>query len=71
MSRQNKEVQRVLDEALRLGFAVSRANNGHYRFTKAGVPAVFFSSTPGDSRAILNGTAKLRRAARSNPTLAA
>ncbi|SED35360.1 hypothetical protein SAMN05216178_6907 [Pseudomonas saponiphila] len=59
-----KEVKRVLDEAIKLGFTVGRASNGHYRFDKPGVQAVFFSSTPGDNRAILNGTAKLRRAAK-------
>lgn len=60
-----KEVQRVLDEAVKLGFSVGRSQNGHYRFSKPGVPTVFFSGTPSDSRAILNGTAKLRRAARA------
>lgn len=59
-----KEVKRVLDEAVKLGFTIARANNGHYRFEKPGVQAVFFSGTPGDSRAIMNGTAKLRRAAK-------
>lgn len=59
-----KEVQRVLDEAAKLGFTVGRSANGHYRFNKPGIPTVFFSGTPGDIRAIQNGTAKLRRAAR-------
>lgn len=65
MANKSKEVQRVIDEALRLGFEVGKSTNGHLRFSKPGVPTVFFSGTPGDSRAILNGTAKLRRAARA------
>lgn len=59
-----KEVQRVLDEATKLGFTIGRSSNGHYRFSKPGIATVFFSGTPGDTRAIQNGTAKLRRAAR-------
>ena len=51
-------------EAEKLGFAVERASNGHCKFTKPGVRAVFFSGTPGDHRAIKNGVAKLRRACR-------
>lgn len=62
--RVSGEVKRVIAEAEKLGFAVAHANNGHCKFTKAGIPAVFFSGTPGDRRAIKNGIAKLRRACR-------
>lgn len=57
-------VRRVEIVARGLGFEVSRTKGGHLRFDKPGVGAVYFSSTPGDRRAILNGIAKLRRAVR-------
>lgn len=62
--RVSGDVKRVIGEAEKLGFAVERAGNGHCKFTKPGVRAVFFSGTPGDHRAIKNGVAKLRRACR-------
>lgn len=57
-------VRRVEIVARRLGFEVSRTKGGHLRFDKVGVGVVFFSGTPGDRRAILNGIAKLRRVVR-------
>ena len=62
--RINGDLRKVVDEARRLGFEVEQTNNNHLRFFKEGVPAVFFSGTPGDHRAIQNGVAKLRRACR-------
>ena len=61
-------LRRVTEEAEALGFSISRTRNGHLRFDLTGVPAVFFSSTPGDHRAILNGVAKLRRAKKFSQT---
>lgn len=61
-----KQLQPIIDEAKKLGFTASMAGsrNPHLRFDKPGCRAVFFSSSPSDSRAVLNGIAKLRRAAR-------
>lgn len=62
------DLKLVLREAEKLGFTTSKAGkrNVHLKFEKPGCPAVFFSATPSDHRAIKNGIAKLRRAAREN-----
>jgi hypothetical protein len=65
MPRKDKEVSRVLDEAKRLGYAIARTSNGHYRFTMPGVETQFWSGTPSDVRSVRNGEAKLRRAAKA------
>lgn len=61
----SKLVEPVVAEARKLGFKVSYAGkrNVHLRFDKDGIKPVFFSSSPSDHRAVLNGIAKLRRAA--------
>lgn len=63
--KHRKEVAAVVAEAEKLGFSVSQAGkrNVHLRFDMPGIKPVFFSATPGDHRAVLNGIAKLRRAA--------
>lgn len=61
-------LRRVTEEAEALGFTITRTRNGHLRFDLTGVPAVFFSGTPSDHRAILNGIAKLKRAKRFSQT---
>lgn len=58
-----EDVNRVIAFAQSLGFSVDRTNNRHFKFTRSGLPTVFFSSTPADCRAWLNGISKLRRAA--------
>lgn len=58
-----EDIRRILGVAELLGFTASRTSKGHWKFERAGVPAVFFSGTPGDVRAVKNGIAKLRRAA--------
>ena len=58
------DVRRVVRVAKLLGFSISRTSRGHLRFDRPGTPAVFFSGTPGDWRAVLNGIAKLKRAAK-------
>lgn len=56
------EVKALCSYALSQGWAVEQTRNLHLKFTKAGRRTVFFSGTPGDHRAWLNGKAKLRRA---------
>jgi hypothetical protein len=43
--------------ALSHGWKVSRTQGGHIRFTKAGMPPIFTSSTPSDYRAERQGAA--------------
>lgn len=57
-----ESVRRVIEFAISIGFEVAKAQNNHWKFTKPGRPLVWFSSTPGDRRAMLNGISKLRRA---------
>ncbi len=60
-------VHKVIAEAKKLGFAVSKTRGDHWKFSRPDPPPVFFSSTPSDARAFKNGLAKLRRAATSIP----
>lgn len=57
--------KRVIGAAEQLGFQAEFTRSKHIKFTMAGAPAVFFSGTPGDHRAMQNGIAKLKRAARA------
>jgi hypothetical protein len=57
-------IRLLMDFALSHGWKVSRTQGGHIRFTKAGMPPIFTSSTPSDYRAELNAKAQLRRADR-------
>lgn len=45
------------------GWSVSRTKKNHLKFTRDGVPSVFFSGTPSDRRSIKNHKSQLRRAA--------
>lgn len=54
----------LMDFALSHGWKVSPTQGGHIRFTKAGMPAIFTSSTPSDYRAEPNANVQLRRADR-------
>lgn len=44
-------IRLLMDFALSHGWKVSRTQGGHIRFTKAGMPPIFTSSTPSDYRA--------------------
>lgn len=57
-------IRLLMDFALSDGWKVSRTQDGHIRFTKAGMPSIFTSPTPTDYRAELNAKAHLRRADR-------
>lgn len=57
-------IRLLMNFALAHGWKVSRTQGGHIRFTKAGMPAIFTSSTPSDYRTELNTKAQLRRADR-------
>lgn len=61
-----KNLQDLVAFALHEGWAVTRTRGGHVKFTKAGCPPIFTSSTPSDFRAGLNARAQLRRAQSSN-----
>lgn len=56
--------KRLLAYARELGFAAEMTKNGHLKFTKPGKSTVYFSGTPSDNRALLNGESKLRKAER-------
>lgn len=60
----NDITKRVVAFAESLGFAAEFTRGGHLKFSRPGVPAVFFSKTPSDHRACQNGFAKLRKAVR-------
>lgn len=55
------EVKMVLALAKSLGFEITGGRDRHYRFKRDGLPPVFFSSSPSDSRAHKNSMALLRR----------
>lgn len=55
------EVKMVLDLAKTLGFSITGGRSRHYRFKRDGLPPVFFSATPSDSRAHKNSMALLRK----------
>lgn len=55
------EVKQVLQLAKSLGFVITGGQDRHYRFKRDGLPPVFFSATPSDSRSHKNSMALLRR----------
>ncbi len=59
-------VRRLAEFALSEGWTLSRSNNGHLKFTKAGYTPIFTSCTPSDHRTERNTRALLRRAGSQN-----
>ncbi|MDG9854153.1 type II toxin-antitoxin system HicA family toxin [Pseudomonas nitroreducens] len=63
--RPGKRLQALYTYAAMFGWAISRTNGGHLRFTKPGRPIIHTSSTPSDWRAPRNALAMLARAYRT------
>jgi hypothetical protein len=57
--------KKVIEFAMANGWSVSKSKKMHYRFERPGYRSVFFSSTPSDHRAQLNGISKLRNSMRT------
>jgi hypothetical protein len=55
-------VRRLAEFALAEGWTLTRSNNGHLKFSKAGFTPIFTSFTPSDHRTERNTRALLRRA---------
>jgi hypothetical protein len=62
------ETTKLVRHLRRQGYSVGYTRGGHWRALHPSLPApVFFSSTPGCSRAIANTRAMLRRSMRPEP----
>lgn len=59
----NRELQEVVEKALRAGWNVGHTRNGHLRFVSPdkSVPPIFMGGTPSDSRSVKNLRAHLKR----------
>lgn len=66
LARGHKRLLPLIEYALREGWEVVRTPGGHLKFTRAGLPPIFTSSTASDHRAGLNARAMLRRAQRQD-----
>ncbi|HHG5367052.1 TPA: type II toxin-antitoxin system HicA family toxin [Pseudomonas aeruginosa] len=69
LARGHKRLLPLIKYALKEGWEVVRTPGGHLKFTRAGLPPIFTSSTASDHRAGLNARAMLRRAQRQGDVL--
>ncbi len=56
-----KQLQSLIDFALREGWEITRTRSGHLRFTRPGMPPVFTGFSASDFRATRNARARLLR----------
>jgi hypothetical protein len=59
-------VRRLAEFAVTEGWTLTRSNNGHLKFSKAGFSPIFTSCTPSDHRTERNTRALLRRVGSQN-----
>lgn len=62
ISVSNKELQALINAALKAGATVSHAANGHFAVEYEGMRRVLISSTPRNARSVMNDRARLRKA---------
>jgi len=60
---QNERTAKIIAEAKKLGFTMTRTRGEHMKFTKPGHQPVFTSGSPSDHRAAKNAISNLRRSA--------
>ncbi|MEF2182565.1 hypothetical protein V3414_32485, partial [Pseudomonas aeruginosa] len=59
LARGHKRLRALIEFAVGEGWHVKRTPGGHLKFTKAGGPAIYTSSTASDHRAELNARAQI------------